>query len=365
MLTAEQEALLLSPDGFVDPTDKQPAAQQQAAPVQQQQTAPVEQQQAAPVEQQQAAPVEQQQAAPVNYDDIDDDTLNAILEKRGKKVVAAGQEQVLSKEEIKRQKEASMLNYALTNNVFTMDKYNKFQVAKVKEPYDIVFERYCADRPNEEVEKLRADFARLYLLDADDDYAYLSERRKKDMESEAQRILKDEYPEMYSLEKKYDEWDTTQKATARTQQEQQQQETQYRQAIENVSTTIKGRSITINEDDQHTETFDFVYPDALLKQVKDHFLAPETIAKFRGSTPEQITDAYNLTLLKLSHDAAVSFASKAYHSKKIQADAANRRNMQPDDIASGITHESTHDAAAWALINPEIAAQVKKDSLPQ
>lgn len=355
LLTPEQQASLLSTEGFsVDKTTPKPAPAA-AAPAA---VVPPIETPAPAAAVASSAPVT---PAPAEFrlEDMDEEALEKELERRGKKVVKP-EEFVQSEEEKKKQREADKFRYALDQKVISLDKYNQYQQAVVKDPRQVVFERYVAENPDVAIEKLELDFNRLYFIGVDDEFEDLSSYAQKKLNKEAAQILKEDYPEIYSLDRKYDDHVASEKTAARESQERQDRESSYRTSIDSIFQTLNKKALTIREDDDKEETFDFSFSPDLIGELKQSFLTEQAVASLSSLPQDKQREVIETAILKATFGPSVSYAAKMYHEEKMRKLKIGRKNMNPEETHVAITNPD-RDEAAYALLDPEIVAAAQKE----
>lgn len=237
----------------------------------------------------------------------------------------------------KKKKNNAVLSFALKNDLVSRDKYDQYLVDSKKDARQLVYEEYRSKRKAAGVDddKISRDFARLYFEDADDsDDKDLIAERQADIESQARKIIKKKYPEVFTLEEKYDKHisDTT------TQKESDEKKLSlvktYQTDVNDIFTSAKF-SVDIGDKD-NPEHVDFVFPSETIETVKKEFLRGDTCSYYIANYDKSVLqDAINLRLQQLSQAKIIAHAAKTYHSKKLEKLKLGRKGiMQPDEVGS-------------------------------
>jgi hypothetical protein len=288
--------------------------------------------------------------------DFTDDELAEHLRSRGKTIAPITSNdsgpQLTEKEKVEK-RNAEKFKYALDNKIFTIDQWNNFQAASHKSPQEIVWTRFLDDNKSSgrTFEQLEADFKKLYYIEHDDDFAHLSERRKKDLEREAAQILKSEYPEIYSLDKKFDAYETEQQTNTRVKAEKLQKTTAYNSNVQQIFSGLNKKTFSIKVDDNNSESFDFELLEPLMAELKTRFLSEGVAAKLLDNTPEEIQEAIDAAILKMGYNQILSFGAKFYHEKKLGEKIIGRKHMNPEDVPAGDATIEREDNAYQLLNN--------------
>ena len=295
-------------------------------------------------------------AAKPDLDQLSDEEIEALLQKRGKKVVPAAQDKQPTEKELREKRDADKLTFGLQKGLFKKEDYDKYQADKARGVRQTVFAQFVEDNKDSEqsIEQLEARFRQLYHEDADDEYSYLREARQKDMEREYERILKNRYPEIHRLDKKFDEHLAQEQTTARQQAERQQQEQAYRATIEDIFSGLNKFPVQVKEDDDSYETFDFQLPADILNELKTQFLTEGQVEQLRSLPKEKVKKAIDLAVLDLTQGKLVSYIARAYHSKKSQDKAIGRKHMNPEEVHGTAVIE--RDAQAYEMVKDFVPA---------
>jgi len=238
----------------------------------------------------------------------------------------------------KKRKNNAVLSFALKNELINREDYDNYLVDSQKDARQLVFEDYYRKRKaaGADDEKIDREFARLYFEDADEDEdATILAQRKSDLETEARKIIKKNYPEVFTLEEKYDKHINDTIAQKETNDKILSLTKEYTTDVNDIFTSAK---FVVNIGDKdNPEVIDFVYPPDILDTVKKEFLRTDTCSSFIANYDKSVLqDAVNLRLQHLSQDKIIAHAAKTYHSRKVEKLKLGRKGiLQPDEVGSG------------------------------
>lgn len=248
-----------------------------------------------------------------------------------------------SEEEKKKRREKEKFKFGIENNIITPTTYEGFVRDSTRNPRELVFENFQKERreAGDSDATIERKFKALYgedLSEDDDDYdkvsSFVKDRRQKDLQREAARLIKKQYPDIVGLDSKFSAYETEQQTQQQKQKETEKLAATYRQDVDAVFSSLKSRKVSFTTNDEPFET-DFTYKPEVLNQIKQEYLKSETFQAFTANySKEAVQKAILLSLNAATEDDRTAHVAKSYHAKQLEKKKITR-NALVDDTISG------------------------------
>lgn len=245
-------------------------------------------------------------------------------------------------EEKRKRRQKEKFKFGLENNIFTVEERDAFVRDSGRPARDLVYDNFYRERKaaGDTDAAIELKFTRLYGEDLDEEdeadtekvSSFVKERRANDLKREAARLLKKKYPNLHSLDNKFEAHEAQTKTTQQKQREKEQFAARYRDDVKKVLGEIKPQKFGFQHDKESFET-EFNYKPEVLKQIEKEFLTEASMSAFTTQySPEVLQNAIAYRLKELSFNDITTHVAKTYAKQERDKKKIVRNHLTTEDV---------------------------------